>query len=378
MISGILKSIIRSVAPLFRLLPQNIIIFESIPDCSDNSKAVYDEMIKRGLNSMYKMIWVYCQKKHSTPIFNTHFITINQRFLFLYYTLRAKCIVSCNNYIESWGGYQKALYLTHGVALKSMNTFMAPKHIDYITGLSDEANKIMSDAIKLPLNKFIVTGYPRNDDLIAKTDFSIHKFFNGKFRKIIVWYPTFRQHIGANNNKGDVQPLPIIHNQEDAVEVNSYAEKNNILIILKPHFSQDLSYIKNIKLSNILFINDDFFVKNNITSYEFVGSCDALITDYSSIYFDYLLCNKPVAAIWEDIEEYKKNRGFGIDVDFYMKGAFKVYNLIDFLDFLKEVSEGKDSQKVDREEMNRLTNKYHDSKSAERVVDFVIHNILNK
>ena len=74
-------------------------------------------------------------------------------------------------------------------------------------------------------------------------------------------------------------------------------------------FRQDISYIQKYALSNICFIDDAFFRRNNITSYEFVGSCDALITDYSSIYFDYLLCGKPAAVIWEDIEE-----GTGADV----------------------------------------------------------------
>lgn len=376
MVSNKLKIIIRSIAPIFKFIPQNIIIFESIPDFSDNSRSVFDEMIKRGFNLKYKMVWIYCQHMKTSAIPNVLFLTKKQRILTLYYMLRAKCIISCNNYVESWGEYQKALYLTHGVALKSMNVFVAPKHIDYIAGLSEEANRIMSKAIKQPIDKFIETGYPRNDSLM-NTTFSIHNFFNNKYKKIVVWYPTFRQHIGSNKVVGNVQPLPIIHHQEDAVAINDYAKEKNLLIILKPHFSQDLTYMKDVTLSNILFINDDFFVKNKVTSYEFVGSCDALITDYSSIYFDYLLCDKPIAAVWEDIEEYKRNRGFGIDIDFYMSGAYKVYNLNDFLSFITDVTEGIDSLKQERNRINKLINKYNDAFSSKRTVDFIEENCLN-
>ena len=41
-------------------------------------------------------------------------------------------------------------------------------------------------------------------------------------------------------------------------------------------------------------INDSFFIDNDITSYELLAACDSMITDYSSVYFDYTLCDKPI------------------------------------------------------------------------------------
>ena len=47
------------IKKLISLLPtKNLIVFESTPNLSDNTKAVYDEMIKRGLNKKYKMVWI--------------------------------------------------------------------------------------------------------------------------------------------------------------------------------------------------------------------------------------------------------------------------------------------------------------------------------
>jgi len=42
------------------------------------------------------------------------------------------------------------------------------------------------------------------------------------------------------------------------------------LIVLKLHFVQDVSYVKDLGMSNIRFINDEFYVDNKISSYEFI------------------------------------------------------------------------------------------------------------
>ena len=141
---------------------------------------------------------------------------------------------------------------------------------------------------------------------------------------------------------------------------------------MKPHFAQDISYITNLNLSNILFINDAFFTKNQISSYEFVGNCDALITDYSSIYYDFMLCDKPIALVWEDIEEYKQNPGFAIGVEKYLDGGEQVYSLDELNLFVKHVAEGKDVLKEQRNAICAMTNHSTDGKNSARVVDFII------
>ena len=166
--------------------------------------------------------------------------------------------------------------------------------------------------------------------------------------------------------------LPIIHDAETAKRLNEVAEKNNVLIVLKPHFAQDLSYIKDLGLGNIRFIDDSFFTEHGMTSYQFVGSCDALVTDYSSIYYDFTLCDKPIAAIWEDIDEYKQNPGLIENFEYYMKGAEKIYTAEEFEQFISDVACGVDKLKEERNEIKSLANYSTDGKNAARVVDFII------
>ena len=55
MMNSFIKKSIEKIISIFPL--KNIIVFESLPDYSDNTRAVFNEMVKRGLNKEYKLIW---------------------------------------------------------------------------------------------------------------------------------------------------------------------------------------------------------------------------------------------------------------------------------------------------------------------------------
>ena len=97
-----------------------------------------------------------------------------------------------------------------------------------------------------------------------------------------------------------------------------------------------------------------------------------MLTDYSSVYFDYLLCNKPIGLVWEDIDSYRNNPGFALDLDYYMKAAEKIYNVDELSHFIEDVACNRDSLKSEREEINRLANYSCDGENTKRVVDFII------
>lgn len=360
---------------ILEMLPGgNYIVLESIPDLSDNTRAVFDEMLRRGLNKKYKFCWWVNGDKKNLPRFpNTCYFDLKSRWsrlLFWWITIRAKCLICCNNFLVPYFPSRKSFYLTHGTALKRLNTYTLPEGMSYTLVASEGVKEVMARELKGDIRTFYALGLPRNDSL-QKAALNLHDYFDGDFQKVIVWYPTFRQH--KNGLKTDARnALPVLHDTQTAAELNEAARKNRVLIVVKPHFAQDIRYISDYGMSNIRFIDDSFFAENGISSYEFVGSCDALITDYSSIYFDYLLCDKPVAVVWEDIEDYRKNPGFALDPDFYMKGAEKIYNLPDFVRFLSNVAEGKDSLSAQRAEINALVNYATDGQNTKRVVDFMI------
>lgn len=360
------------VKTLLNLLPvKNTILFESVPNLSDNTKAVFDEMIKRNINKKYKLIWVLNKEQDNLPqMDNVSYILASDKRL-LFYKLTSKCLICCNNFLLTQRKGQTSFYLTHGTPIKSLHEYYTiPEKIDYCLSAGDDVIPLYSYEFNYDENRIVSLGFPRNDELTNKPR-DLHPLFpNHSFDKILVWYPTYRQH--KNGTTTTSKALPIINDAEKANLLNDAAKKNNTLIVLKPHFAQDISYITELNLSNILFINDSFFVENQISSYEFVGNCDALITDYSSIYYDYMLCEKPIALVWEDYEEYKRTPGFAVDIEKYMSGGEKIYQLDEMEAFLKRVAQNKDILKGERSRICSLVNYSTDGKNAARVVDFIV------
>ncbi len=361
---------------LSRLPLKNILFFESIPDLGDNAFPVFEEMIRRGMNRQYKFVWLVSDCKKDLPrIANVTYIdrkTLLNRCRYTYYNWRSKALIYCNRFISKKNPKQAGFFLTHGTPIKDVADYYNLENIDvdYTLTAGEGTNLFLAKAIKFDPARCVALGFPRNDVLTAPPR-DLHACFGGDFKKVIVWYPTFRQHKNGQAT-GSSKALPLLHDTKMARQLNEVAQKAGVLLVVKPHFAQEISYIKDHSLSNIQFIDDAFFAKNKISSYELVGSCDALLSDYSSIYYDFLLCDKPVGLIWEDIEEYRQSPGFAVDMDYYMKGAEKLYTLSDLEKFIQTVVAGKDPLKESRNEINRLVNYASDGKNTCRVVDFII------
>lgn len=341
------------------------IVFESVPDYSDNSKAVYEEMIRRGYDKKYRLIWYLNDKKTPAVKARNYFVR-----------RMAICTIFGNIWLPSLesvrvhGKKQTSFYLQHGTPLKSIrNYWTAPENVDYALAAAQAMVQMNAYETTIKPEKFFSAGFPRND-VFAQPPKDLKLIF-GNYHKIIVWYPTYRQH---KNHRficsGD--SMPLLHDEEKAKQLNEAAEANNVLLVIKPHFAQDVSMIRRLDLSSIRLIDDSFFAENGITSYEMLASSDALLTDYSSVYFDYTLRDRPIGAVWEDIEEYKKFPGLIDSVDFYMKGAEKIYTIEELCAFVENVAKGIDLLQAERREIRDLANVANDGRNTERVVDFIV------
>ncbi len=365
----ILKKLIKTL--LYKLSFKKCIIFESCPDFGDNPRGVFDRMLELKLNKKYKLVWlIFDDRENNYPRYKNVFYVKKGSKEYSKFMRTAKCYVCCNRFVYSELKCQKSFFLTHGMYVKNPKAYYKmPDEIDYCLSASEGLKAMQANAVSCPIEKMFALGYPRNDVLTEKP-IDLSKFF-GAYDKFVVWYPTFRQH-NTGMETGSLHAFPIIWNEKEAIKINEYAKSRNILIILKPHFAQDITKIVKLNLSNIRLIDDDFFVKNALTSYRFVGSCDALFTDYSSIYFDYTLCDKPIGLVWEDYSDYEKNPGFAFDMSKYMKGGVKIYDTNQFISFLSEVSDGVDSLKKERREIRDLSNFSTDGESSKRVTEFII------
>ena len=224
---------------------------------------------------------------------------------------------------------------------------------------------------KITMNMFgaddevmMLNGLPRNDDLFYKGDIG---FLNmDDFRKCLVWLPTYRNSKALNLGGRFKAQFPIV-NEENIEELNGYLYKNEMLLIVKIHPLQDEILDFDWNHSNIVKIDNSQLSNNKLSLYKVLAHADAIITDYSSVVFDYLLLNRPIGFGISDYEEYDKLQGFSVeDVKSIMPGEM-FYDYDGLIAFLDSVRSGKDRFNDERIRVNRLVNYYMDGKNCERV-----------
>ena len=109
----------------------------------------------------------------------------------------------------------------------------------------------------------------------------------------------------------------------------------------------------------------------DVSTANLMQSFDAMITDYSAAYHEYILLDRPIALTIDDFNEYSSKTGFVFDYFDWIKGVY-LKDSSDLIRFIKEVSDGVDSAKKERESAMHRIHKYIDNQSTTRVLDFLI------
>jgi len=380
-----LKQAAERVIALFPL--KNIIIFESLPDFADNTRAVFDELVRQGVNKTYQLVWT-THGDGTLPddlkdVKNVKAVNMNSAAYKYCYSYFAKALIVGNFFMQRRRPEQYYLYAAHGAAFKAIKDrrYSVPKDCrgcDFCVlseGLGEydvrNLNVTPNDVHMLPL------GYARNDRLLHPDENVRRLFTQEEGAKLIYWMPTFRQKSGSAHAYSSIS-IPFIHDREMAEQINEAAKAHNTLLIVKPHPAQDVEYIKNFRLSHIRLIDNAYLAAHGIDNYGLLGACDALLTDYSSVFYDYLLCDRPIGLCWEDFEEYNRNEGFTVDIDEALEGCERLYTADALCAFIADVAEGRDRLREARNANKQRVHKYTDGRSAERIAAHVIKKLAEK
>lgn len=357
---------------------KDIIILESRPYFSDNTKRIYDYLLERKLNEKYKLIWIVEEKKvKKINIKNVKLVKADNKILKYYYLIHAKYIINCNIELPKVNENTISMNLWHGTLLKNLKDMrlINEKNINYCLCPSKFYQDIYEEQLHIPKEKLLILNNPRNDYLFSnKCD--LEKIFGQKFSKYIIWMPTFRNAKFNNNDRVDSNykfnnGIPILQTVDEVEKINEFLKQQDILLVIKPHFVQDMSIFKMKELSNIKIILSEDLINRNIELYEFLGKFDALLTDYSSVYFDYLITNKPIGFTIDDFESYSNGKGFIFDNTLEYMPGMKIKNFEQLQEFFYKIKNNIDEYGEERVKINKLVNTYNDDKNAERVVNFL-------
>jgi len=365
----------------------DIIVFESNPDYSCNTYPVFLELRKR--LPKYRMVWKVhkgtpCIQEANDVIYIDSYTLLN-KIKKTYYCYLAKAFVSCNSY---WGKYRKGqinLFLSHGCKTKNTRDIYNPgSAVDYINMQSHFFDKVTCYGYRAVQSQLVYLGYPRCDWFFVKNQISRQLMEIGVNGDYLIWLPTFRKSKNiswtVNSKKYESLGIPLIYSPEKLNECNDFLKERGLHIIYKPHPVQDVARLTKVTLSHIHIIKDETLATIGLQLYQVIAESKGLITDYSSVYFDYLLLDRPIATTIDDLEQWKSKDGFAFDIEsMYKASTEQIASLEELYYFIQEVIiEGKDSKRIARQEIRNKTILFQDGHSAQRVADFILEKIGGK
>lgn len=174
------------------------------------------------------------------------------------------------------------------------------ENFDYIFIEGKKERKILTEAWNEPENVFIESGLPRNDELINISDEKVtelkKKFDIPLEKKVILYAPTFREFkIDASLENCLTSPF----------DLDMWNKKlgEKYVMLFTAHY--EVAKLMNMPEKHPFVINA--FQYPHINDLMLVS--DILISDYSSIIWDYSLLGKPIISYAYDYKEYKEKRG---------------------------------------------------------------------
>lgn len=206
-----------------------------------------------------------------------------------------------------------------GKLLKKMYYLLCQTNISYSLASSPFVADIIQKSIGFSKKHVLINGQPRTE-VLFKEPLKLSELNNGFTH--ILYAPTWRQH-------SKIKLFPF----EDfsLTELQNFLSKEKIIIHIRFHPAYEEDIPKDIlSLENVSL----FSAKKYSEIMDYLNLFDVLITDYSSIYFDYMLLERPMIFLPYDLEEYEKTVGFTMDYNEYTPGA-KPISFFDFLNYLQ-------------------------------------------
>lgn len=283
----------------------------------DSPRCIFEAMLKDDRFRGYQFVWAFNDPaKFDIP----EAIKVKCDTIQYYYQLLSSSIWITNSSMER-GLYFKPNRIFnfntwHGTPIKLMGTDIDEKypgmkqatrrsHEDIFLAQGKYDADIFSRVFSIPYENMRIIGLPRNDELVYNNNDSFRDSIRNKLglcrgKKIILYAPTFREYQRDGNNNCVLMPPISIEKWKNRIG-------DKYILLFRAHYD----------IIKIMDIKDDDFIKN-VSDYPCLNDLmivsDILVSDYSSIYFDYSIQDKPMLCFSYDYEEYEKNRGMYFDI----------------------------------------------------------------
>lgn len=361
-------------------LKENWVVFESFMgrNCSGQPKYVY-KYLQEAYGDKYKCIWVVDRKGVEIP--GKHKTCKRFSLKYYYYMNRSKYWVNNMRQPLSIPRREETVMLAtwHGTPLKRLVFDMDDVHSanprykdivfkqtrawDYLLSDNPFSTERFQSCFRFEKEKILEYGYPANDPMyapdreeqVAKIK---EKLGIPKNKKVILYAPTWRDDQFYEAGQ---------YGFELDLDVNRLQEEfgDEYVLLLRLHYF----IVDQLDLSKYGDFTVDGSSYDDITDLYLIS--DMLITDYSSVFFDYANLKRPVLYYTYDLDKYRDVlRGFYLDMEKDLPGPLLLTN-DEVVDAIKNIDKIKEQYKDRYEEFYNRFCGVDDGHAAQRVVEKV-------
>lgn len=272
-----------------------------------------------------------------------------------------------NTTVELWHAFPtkkpSALYNRRALRrIKRVN-----RMTDHFVSYSDFSSLLYNSRNHMDIGKYVPLGAPRNDYLFNEMPDPYHQ----DYKKVILYAPTFRE--SFDNTK----PLRMDFWFDDfsVEEFHHFLVQHGLLLIWKLHPNDEKrwsTYDQAEFPSNLLILTDNKLREMNVDLYQMLSLTDGLITDFSSIYADYLLLDRPMIFTAADELRFNEERGLLLNpYDAWMPGPI-CRNFVQLKEEILHSISDPTYFRIERHFLRRIFHRHTDSGSTERVGNFIL------
>lgn len=334
-------------------------------DFKDNSKYMFLYLCNNP-NQVVRPIWLTCSRQLAAALrrrgYEAYYIA---SFVGIKSLLKAGCILSHTGFsgIRAMLVGKVKVDLWHGVPLKKMAESDAA---DYVCATSESLREHFGTCLGVDPARLVVSGYPRTDVLLSSIpgyEIGLEAHLEAiqalkKRARIVLYTPTFRDYLKEATFEEFFKEIPL-----NATELDGVLETHGAFLLIKLH-----DYTVNGRIEHALHRISEraYVISEPIDVYPILREADVLVTDYSSIFFDFLLLDRPIIFYIPDYDVYRRARGFSLKFDAFTPGP-KASTFADFVTALRSVLEGEDASKDERRRVREYVFDYVDGNSSERI-----------
>ncbi|MEC1862310.1 CDP-glycerol glycerophosphotransferase family protein [Bacillus licheniformis] len=367
----------------------NTILYESRDGKSitDSPFAIFDYLIKNPEFNHYKHIWTIADFEALEPVISKYKDMPNVEFVkrnsdkYLQYLATAKYLINNSTLQSFFICKEEQVYINtwHGTPLKSMGFDIPgnPAHsqnvlrnfisADYLLSPNKHTTNMFLNSYKLEglySGEIIEEGYPRIDLTLNTSPEEFKSYLKdlslliSNDKQTILYAPTWKGN-SVSKVKNDVFQIISDMNYLEEKIGSDY----NVLIKVHPFLYSEASKVSELKGKLI----PDFIDTNQLLS-----TVDILITDYSSIFFDFLVTDRPILFYMWDADDYNKQRGKYINNE-DLPGPV-LYNVRELVEAIGNIHQVKSEFQTNYEKNKVKFTNHDDGNVTKRVVEKIFKN----